>query len=55
MDGRAAAPAGVIGVFILTIQYFILLPPFAGLAERRERPGGTPVSRKRDDSLQKHD
>ncbi len=52
----AAALAGVIGAFILTIQYFILLPPFAWLAkraERRERPGWTPVSAKRDDSLKK--
>jgi len=52
----AAALAGVIAAFILTIQYFILLPPFAWLAkraERRERPGWTPVSGKRDDSLQK--
>lgn len=52
----AAALAGIIAAFILTIQYFILLPPFAWLAkraERRERPGWTPVSGKHDDSLQK--
>jgi rubrerythrin len=52
----AAALAGIIAAFILTIQYFILLPPFAWLAkraERRERPGWTPVFGKRDNSLRK--
>jgi len=44
----AAALAGLLGTLILTIQYFILLPPFAWLAKRaarRERPGWTPISR----------
>ena len=52
----AAALAGVIGAFILTIQYFLLLPPFAWLAkraERKEHPGWTPVAPKRNNSLQK--
>jgi hypothetical protein len=38
------------------IQYFILLPPFAILAkraERRELPGWTPISPKRNDSLKR--
>ena len=50
----ATALAGVVGMLILTIQYFILLPPFAWLAkraERRERPGWTPISPERNDSL----
>jgi rubrerythrin len=37
----AAAIAGVFGALILTLQYFILLPPFAWLAKRAE--GRTPV------------
>jgi len=52
----AAALAGIIGAFILTIQYFILLPPFAWLAkraERREPPGWTPVSPRRNDLLKR--
>jgi hypothetical protein len=43
----ATAIAGVLGSILLTIQYFILLPPFASLAkraERRELPGWTLVS-----------
>jgi rubrerythrin len=38
----AMAVAGVISVVLLTIQYFVLLPPFALLAKRaarREQPG----------------
>ncbi|PYR23397.1 MAG: rubrerythrin family protein, partial [Acidobacteria bacterium] len=49
----AAALAGLISTLILRIQYFILLPPFAWLAkraERRERPGWTPIPRDRNDS-----
>jgi len=49
----AAALAGVIGTIILTIQYFVLLPPFAWLArraERREPVGWTPIARDRRDS-----
>jgi hypothetical protein len=44
----AAALAGLGGTAILTIQYFILLPPFAWSAKRaarREQPGWTPISR----------
>jgi rubrerythrin len=42
----ASAIAGVMGTVILTLQYFILLPPFAILAkraERREPHGWVPV------------
>lgn len=42
--------AGAIGTVILTIQYFVLLPPFAWLAkraERRESPGWTTISPER--------
>jgi len=49
----AAALAGVIGTIILTIQYFVLLPPFAWLARRaarREPVGWTPIARDRRDS-----
>jgi hypothetical protein len=49
----AAAVAGVVGSVLLTIQYFVLLPPFAWLAKRaakRERPGWIPVSTARDHS-----
>ena len=52
----ATALAGVIGAFLLTIQYFILLPPFAWLAKRAERlepPGWTPIPPSRNDSLNK--
>jgi hypothetical protein len=46
----ATALAGVIGGLLLTIQYFILLPPFAFLArraQRREQPGWTPIEPER--------
>jgi bacterioferritin (cytochrome b1) len=49
----AAALAGLIGTLILTIQYFVLLPPFAWFAkraERRERPGWTPIPPARNQS-----
>src|SRR5438093_11848254 len=49
----AAAVAGVMGAAVLTVIYFVLLPPFAWLAkraERRERPGWTPIPRDRNDS-----
>jgi hypothetical protein len=49
----AAAIAGLLGTTILTIMYFVLLPPFAWLAkraERRESLGWTPVARDRHDS-----
>src|SRR6266567_8716658 len=46
----ATALAGMMGTLFLTIQYFILLPPFAWLAksaERRELPGWVPISPER--------
>ena len=42
----AAAVAGALGATILTIIYFVVLPPFAWLAkraERREPVGWTPI------------
>lgn len=50
----ATAVGGAIGALVLTVQYFVLLPPFAWLAKRaarRERPGWTPISRERGRSL----
>jgi rubrerythrin len=50
----ATALAGAIGGIILTLQYFVLLPPFAWLAkraERREQPGWSPISPKRNSSM----
>jgi hypothetical protein len=52
----ATALAGLIGGLILTIQYFVLLPPFAWLAkraERREPRGWSPISPERNDSLKR--
>ena len=49
----AAVIAGVFGTAMLTMQYFILLPPFAWMArraERRESPGWVPISRDRIES-----
>jgi hypothetical protein len=46
----AAAIAGLFGTAMLTLQYFILLPPFAWFAkraERREPRGWTPIPRDR--------
>ena len=43
----AGALAGVIGAVVLTLQYFVLLPPFALLArraQRREPVGWTPIA-----------
>jgi hypothetical protein len=43
----AAAIAGLFGTAVLTIQYFILLPPFAWFAKRaarREQPGWIAIS-----------
>jgi hypothetical protein len=50
----ASALAGLIGGIVLTVQYFVVLPPFAWLAKRAERrePGGwTPVSPQRNGPL----
>ena len=46
----AAALAGLIGTALLTVQYFVLLAPFAWLAkraQRREPRGWTPIPRDR--------
>ncbi len=43
----ATGLAGVMAMLILTLQYFVLLPPFALLARRaaaRERPGWTTIA-----------
>jgi len=48
--------AGVLGSMLLTIQYFVLLPPFAFLAKRaarREHLGWTVVPAGRSDSLER--
>jgi hypothetical protein len=50
----ATGLAGVIGGILLTIQYFVILPPFAWLAKRaarRERAGWTPIAAERPGSL----
>jgi len=50
----ATGIAGILGSLLLTIQYFVLLPPFAWLAKRaarRECFGWTVVSSERNDSL----
>lgn len=50
----ATAVAGVLGSILLTIQYFVLLPPFAWLAkrsQRREVAGWTLVSAEQAESL----
>src|SRR5882724_4022334 len=50
----ATSLAGILGSMLLTIQYFVLLPPFAWLAKRaahRERSGWTMVSPGHSDSL----
>ena len=52
----ATALAGILGAILLTIQYFVLLPPFAWLAkraERRERPGWSLVSTESKGSLER--
>jgi hypothetical protein len=52
----ATAIAGLLGTVVLTLQYFLLLPPFAFLAkraERREPRGWSPISPQRNDSLKR--
>jgi len=49
----AAIVAGLIGDTIMTILYFVLLPPFAWAArraERRDTPGWQPIPRDRAES-----
>jgi hypothetical protein len=51
----ASVVAGVMGAVILTLQYFILLPPFVVLAkraERREPAGWVPVPQERERTLE---
>ena len=50
----ASAIAGVIGAAILTIQYFVVLPPFAWLskrAARREQPGWKTIAPERNECM----
>jgi hypothetical protein len=50
----ATGLAGILGSMVLTIQYFVILPPFAWLAKRaasREHSGWTMVSPGASDSL----
>ena len=50
----ATALAGAIAAVVLTVQYFILLPPFAWLArraQRHEQIGWTTISLDGNDSL----
>ena len=50
----AVALADVLSTFVLIVQYFLFLPPFAWLAKRaadREKPGWSPISRKRNGAL----
>jgi hypothetical protein len=50
----AAWLAGLIGGLILTLQYFVILPPFALVARRavrREAPGWAPVAAARNGAL----
>jgi hypothetical protein len=52
----ATALAGAVGTLILSIQYFIVLPPFAWLAKRaarRELPGWSPIALERNGSLRR--
>ena len=52
----ASAFAGAIGSLVLTIQYFVVLPPFAWLAKRaarKESPGWFPVASERNGSLKR--
>ncbi len=52
----ATTLAGILGSILLTIQYFVLLPPFVWLAkraERRELPGWTVVSTETSGSLER--
>jgi hypothetical protein len=52
----ATALASAVGTLILTVQYFIVIPPFAWLAKRaarRELSGWSPVSSERNGSLRR--
>lgn len=50
----ASAFAGVLGAVLLTLQYFVVLPPFAWLVKRsarREQRGWTPLAPERNGSM----
>jgi hypothetical protein len=50
----ASGIAGWMGTIVLTVQYFVLLPPFAWLAKRahrREQAGWTKTPQSRSNSL----
>ena len=50
----AVGIAGVMGSLLLTLQYFILLPPFAWLAKRaarREAAGWAPIAAERNEGI----
>jgi len=52
----ASALAGLFGAVILTLQYFIVLPPFALLARRaarKEQPGWAAIAPERNGSLER--
>ena len=52
----ASGIAGVIGAGILTIQYFVVLPPFAWLAKRaaaREAEGWSAITAERSDAMRR--
>ena len=52
----ATALADAVGTLVLTIQYFVVLPPFAWLAKRaaqRELPGWSPITPERNGTLRK--
>lgn len=52
----ASGLAGLAGTVILTLQFFLILPPFALLARRagrKETPGWTPVAPARNGSLER--
>lgn len=52
----ATALAGVFGAVLMTIVYFVLIPPFAWFAKRaarQEHPGWAPISAARRDTLTK--
>jgi hypothetical protein len=51
----ASGIAGWMGTIVITVQYFVLLPPFAWLAKRahrREQAGWTKISQSRSNSLE---
>jgi hypothetical protein len=52
----ASAIAGVLGGLVLTIQYFVVLPPFAWIAKRaarKQRVGWIAIAPERNDSMRR--